>query len=222
MLVLFATVFPCKCFTDESSTLIVQGLSLCRILSLHCSVISSLSEFPSSWSGGSLFLLSKFELTWVLALILLFNWLLLSFFWFLPFSFELAIMAVIGTCCDWYLLLGGDWYLLWISVYYFQWIFSCWSVWVLTSVFLDVMQFECSGRWFEKFSIKCSWLYLSVWPCLSKTSFPFPLDLEVSHISHHISFSQDFFSSSLQYWIVFQGKYLWHFRALLCASPDKN
>ena len=106
MLVLFAIAFPCKCFTDESSTLIVQGLSLCRILSLHCSVISSLSEFPSSWSGGSLFLLSKFELTWVLALILLFNWLLLSFFWFLPFSFELAIMAVIGTCCDWYLLLG--------------------------------------------------------------------------------------------------------------------
>ena len=53
-LVLFAIDFPCKCFTVESPTIIMQGLFLCRVLGLLCSIISSLSDFLSTWSRGSL------------------------------------------------------------------------------------------------------------------------------------------------------------------------
>ena len=66
---------------------------LCRTLGLLCSVISSRSDFLSSWSGGSLTSLLKFSLTWVLPLELLFTWLILSLFWSTSFSFVLVIMV---------------------------------------------------------------------------------------------------------------------------------
>ena len=48
LLFLFAIVLSCICYTDESSTIVEQGLSLSRILGLHCSVISLLSGISSS------------------------------------------------------------------------------------------------------------------------------------------------------------------------------
>ena len=119
-LVIFAIDFPCKCFTVESPTIIVQGLFLCRVLGLLCSIISSLSDFLSAWSRGSLslVLLLEFLFTWVLSQVLLFNWLILSFLWFLSFSFSRWLLRTV------------DVYILFIF---------CWSVWVLTSVFLDVI-----------------------------------------------------------------------------------
>ena len=48
LLVLFTIDIQCKCFTVESPTITVQGLLLCRVLRLICSVISSLSDFLSS------------------------------------------------------------------------------------------------------------------------------------------------------------------------------
>ena len=76
---------------------------LCILLGLICSVISSLSDFSSSWSRGSLSSLLFELLTWVLSQVLLFNWLILSCLWFLSFFFTSYYGAMIVTKCGyWY------------------------------------------------------------------------------------------------------------------------
>ena len=112
----------------------------------------------------------------VLSQVLLFNWLILSFLWFLSFSFS-PVIAV-----RW-LLLAVDVALLFI-VY--------WSVWVLTSVFLDVIS-ECSGTWFEKLSNKMlmtlSFLLISSF----KNKFSFSNWFRnLSYFSSHSFFSRVF------------------------------
>ena len=107
-LVLLAIDFPCKCFSVGSPTINVQDLFLCRVLGLLCSVISSRSDFLSTWSRGSLSL--------VLLLEFLFAWgschksyYLTDWYWALVvliiFFFTSYYGAVIATCCGFHYII---------------------------------------------------------------------------------------------------------------------
>ena len=112
----------------------------------------------------------------VLSQVLLFNWLILSFLWFLSFSFSPVITVR-------WLLLAVDVAILFI-VY--------WSVWVLTSVFLDVIS-ECSGILFEKLSNKMLMTLSSLLISSFKNKFSFSNWFRnLSYFSSHSFFSTVF------------------------------
>ena len=80
------------------------------------------------------------------------------------------------------------------------------SLWVLTSVFWTLCKLSFLIRHFKSSPIKCLWIYLCFLVHLF-LNFLLPSSLKSLSI-FHILFSSNFFLSSVQYQIIFQGRYL--------------
>ena len=153
---------------------------LCKILGLLCSIFLCFRFFIIRIQRLSFFIIRIFiDIFYfnfyfmVLSQVSLFSWLILSFFWFLSFSFALVIIS-------WWLLLAMHFCILFLV---------CWSAWVLTSVIWMLCNLNVLAYDFKRFPMKYLWTYISFYFLLFKTIFPFSVDLEVFHISHHILFS---------------------------------